>query len=348
MSEIQLQPQRRSPATMKQVAALAGVGIKTVSRVINHEPNVAEATAARVWEAVRSLDYHVDLQAGSLRRAGGRTRTLGLLVGSVDNPFAGAIHRAVEDFAIQREVAVFASSFDDDPEREELAVKAFLRRRVDGLILTTVKKQQEYARSLRELGIPVVYVDRRPADTGFDTVTSDNRGGARAATAHLIAHGHRRIALLTDRLDIQTAADRQQGFFDALGHAGIPTTGVPVVTELHDAAAAQRELARLLASDEPPTAVFSSQNLVTLGALHALRAAGAHHSVALVGFDDLPLADLLEPGVSVMAQNPQEIGRVAVNRLFARLEGDDSPARYIEVPTELIRRGSGEIPAPSA
>lgn len=331
---------------MKQVAALAGVGTKTVSRVINNEPNVAEATAARVWQAVRSLDYHVDMQAGSLRRADGRTRTLGLLVGSVDNPFAGSIHRAVEDTAIQREVAVFASSFDDDPDREELAVQAFLRRRVDGLILTTAKKQQDYARSLRERGIPVVYIDRRPAGAGFDSVASDNRGGARAATEHLIEHGHRHIALLTDRMDIETAAERQQGFFDALGRAGIPTTQAVVVNELHDEAAAQGALARLLASDEPPTAVFSSQNLVTIGALHALRAAGLQHTVALVGFDDLPLADLVEPGVSVVAQNPQEIGRIAVDRIFARLEGDESPARHITVPTELIPRGSGEIWAP--
>lgn len=346
MSDEQTARQRRPRATMRQVATLAGVGTKTVSRVINNEPNVAAATAERVWRAVRSLDYHVDLQAGSLRRAHGRTRTLGLLVGSVDNPFAGAIHRAVEDTAIQREVAVFASSFDDDPEREVLAVRAFLRRRVDGLILTSVGRHPDYGTSLREQGIPVVYVDRRPSDSGFDSVTSDNREGARAATAHLIRHGHHRIALLTDRLDIQTAAERQRGFFDALGHAGIPTTGTPVVTELHDAGAAQRALARLLASDEPPTAVFSSQNLVTVGALHALRATGAQHSVALVGFDDLPLADLVEPGVTVVAQDPQQIGRVAVTRVFARLEGQDLPAEDIVVPTTLIPRGSGEIPAP--
>ncbi|MDJ1113268.1 LacI family DNA-binding transcriptional regulator [Microbacterium dauci] len=330
---------------MRQVATLAGVGTKTVSRVINNEPNVAAATAERVWHAVRSLDYHVDLQAGSLRRADGRTRTLGLLVGSVDNPFAGAIHRAVEDTAIKREVAVFASSFDDDPERELRAVNAFLRRRVDGLILTSVKRHPDYDASLRAQGIPVVYVDRRPLDATYDSVTSDNREGARKATEHLIRHGHRRIALLTDRLDIQTAADRQQGFFEALGHAGIATTSTPVITELHDSGAAQHALARLLASDQPPTAVFSSQNLLTVGALHALRDAGAQRSVALVGFDDLPLADLVDPGVTVVAQDPQEIGRVAVTRLFARLEGQDLAPAHIIVPTTLIPRGSGEIPA---
>jgi LacI family transcriptional regulator len=333
---------------MKQVAALAGVGIKTVSRVVNHEANVAPGTASKVWEAVAALDYHVDLQAGSLRRAGGRTRTLGLLVSSVDNPFAGAIHRAVEDAAVQRDVSVFTSSLDDDPLREARAVSAFLQRRVDGLILTTASPRPDYLGAVLQRGLPVVYIDREPVDETLDAVTSDNRAAAEHATAHLIARGHRRIALLADRLDIGTARDRQQGFLDALGHAGISTTLTPMVTELHDAASAQVALARLLASEAPPTAVFSAQNLITVGALHALRAAGLQHAVALVGFDDIPLGDLVEPGVTVIAQDPQQIGQVAVERVFARLEGDVSPARHTIIPTTLIARGSGEIAAPAA
>lgn len=327
---------------MKHVAALAGVGVKTVSRVINHEPNVAEATAQRVWDAVKALDYHVDLQAGSLRRADGRTRTIGLLVGSVDNPFSGAIHRAVEDVAIQHQVAVFASSLDDDPSREVSAVSAFLQRRVDGLILTTAH-EPTYLASLKERHLPVVFVDRQPATPDIDTVTSDNRAGATAATAHLVKQGHRRIALLADRLAIQTASERHRGFLDALGQAGIPTHMATIVTELHDAASAHAALARLLRMDDPPTAVFSAQNLITIGALHALREAQRQHSVALVGFDDLPLADLVEPGVTVVAQDPQQIGRRAVEQLFARLDGDSSPARHTVVPTVLVERGSGEI-----
>jgi LacI family transcriptional regulator len=331
---------------MKNVAALAGVGTKTVSRVINGEPNVSAATAERVWNAVRALDYHVDLQAGSLRRADGRTRTLGLLVGSVDNPFAAAIHRAVEDGASERGVAVFASSLDDDPLREEAAVNAFMRRRVDGLILTTSGRSTSYLGSVREVGVPVVYIDREPVDSGIDSITSDNRAGAAAATEHLIAHGHRRIALLADRLEIQTAYERRQGFLAALGRAGIPTTSTPMITELHDEASAQEALTHLLHSDEPPTAILSAQNLITVGALHALRAAQQQRAIALVGFDDLPLADLVDPGVTVVAQHPHQIGRLAVERLFARLEGDASPASHTVVPTTLIIRGSGEIRPP--
>lgn len=328
---------------MKHVAALAGVGVKTVSRVINDEPNVTEATAERVWNAVRELDYQLDLQAGSLRRADGRTRTLGLLVGSVDNPFAGAIHRAVEDIAAARGVAVFASSMDDDAGRESEAVRAFLQRRVDGLILTTASDHPEYLSILRDRGLPVVYVDREPMEADVDTVASDNRAGAAAATAHLIAHGHRRIALLTDRVDLVTARERRQGYLDAHTEAGIPVPEDLIVTGLHDAKDANGALAHLLASDEPPTAAFSAQNLITIGALHALRDAGLSRSTALVGFDDVALADLMDPGVTVVAQDPQQIGTHAAERVFARLGGEGgAPVRTV-VPVTLVKRGSGEI-----
>ncbi|MBM7503540.1 LacI family DNA-binding transcriptional regulator [Agromyces aurantiacus] len=328
---------------MRHVAALAGVGIKTVSRVINGEPNVSAATTAKVLAAARTLDYEPDLQAGNLRRADGRSRTLGLLVSSVDNPFAGSMHRAIEDAALERGVAVFASSLDDDPDREQQAVSTFLRRRVDGLILTTVSESQAYLAPELRRGTPVVFVDREPAGITSDSVVSDNAAGASAATRHLLERGHRRIAYLGDRPNIRTAQERRRGFFDELGAAGVPTRGIPVIEGLHDAESARHATLDLFRGDELPTAVFSSQNLVTIGVIRALRELGRHRDTALVGFDDVPLGDLLDPGITVIAQAPQDIGRIAAERIFARLDGDTSPATRTVVPTRLIERGSGEI-----
>jgi len=344
LSNPELDEGPRARPTMRHVAALAGVGIKTVSRVINGEPNVSAATVAKVREAARTLDYQPDLHAGNLRRADGRTRTLGLLVGSVDNPFAGAVHRAVEDAALARGVAVFASSLDDDPDREQATVDAFLRRRVDGLILTTVSDSQAYLAPEQRRGTPIVFVDREPAGLSSDVVVSDNADGAATATRHLIEHGHRRIAYLGDRVRIQTARERRRGYLEELGRAGVATRDLPMIDELHDEASAREATLALFAQPDPPTAIFSSQNLVTIGVIRALRELGRHHDTALVGFDDVPLADLLEPGVTVVAQDPYAIGRTAADRVFARLDGDDSPAARTVIATELIARGSGEIP----
>ncbi|THV42527.1 LacI family DNA-binding transcriptional regulator [Glycomyces buryatensis] len=329
---------------MRQVAKLAGVGLKTVSRVINGEPGVTPATARRVTDAARALDYQPDVHAGNLRRSDRRTGTLGLLISSVDNPFAGAVHRAVEDAAAPRGVAVFASSFDDDPNREREAVIAFLRRRVDGLILTTSTASQAYLEPEVRRGTPIVFVDREPSGIDLDAVVSDNAEGAARATAHLLARGHRRLAYLGDRREIQTARERRRGFLEALGRAGIPTGEATVVEELHSERGARDALLRLLDSPDPPTAVFSAQNLITVGAIRALRERGRALDTALVGFDDVDLADLLEPGITVVAQHPEDIGRIAAERVFARLDGDDSPTRRIVVGTTLIERGSGEIP----
>jgi LacI family transcriptional regulator len=333
---------------MRQVAEHAGVSVKTVSRVVNGEPSVAPATLRRVLSAAAALDFQPDPHAGNLRRSDRRTRTLGLLISSVDNPFAGAIHRAVEDAALGRGFAVFASSLDDDPEREEAAVAAFTRRRVDGLILTTSTQEQRYLEPEVRRGTPVVFVDRRPTGIACDAVVSDNAEGAAAATRHLLARGHRRLAYLGDRPAIQTAGERRRGFLEALGQAGVPVSDAVVVEGLHDETVAREALLRLLDGPEPPTAVFSAQNLITIGALRALRERGRHRDTALIGFDDVALADLMDPGVTVMAQHPDDIGRIAAERVFARLDGDDSPAQRVTVGTTLIERGSGEIPARSS
>ena len=330
-------------ATMRHVAALAGVGLKTVSRVINEEPNVSAATIARVMDAATRLNYQPNLHAGNLRRADRKTLTLGLVVGSVANPFAGALHRAVEDAARERGTAVFASSLDDDPLRERGIVDALLRRRVDGLILTTVTRSQSYLLPEQEHGTPLVFVDRTPIGIEADAVVSDNAEGAATATRHLLDYGHRRIAYFGDRHDIQTAGERKRGFLEQMAAAGIATSELSIVEDLHDADSSRIAVLERLDSAEPPTAIFGSQNLVTMGVIRALRERGVQHSIALVGFDDFVLSDMLDPGVTVVAQNPARIGAIAAARIFARLDGDAAPEETYVVPTRLIVRGSGEI-----
>lgn len=334
----------RSRPTMRHVAALAGVGLKTVSRVVNGEPNVAQETIERVREAVERLDYQLDLNAGNLKRANGRTQTLGLLVGSVANPFSGAVHRAIEQKAWERDTAVFASSLGGDPDREQAIVRAFLRRRVDGMILGTTGGVDSCLAADATRRTPLVFIDRASAGVGADAVISDNFTGAAQAARHLLDHGHRRIAYCGtgDRAEIQPARERSRGFMKELDRAGVAAADVRVLQDLNDAGA-RNAVATLLRSGSRPTAIFAGDSPATIGAARALRDAGLHNSVALVGFDDFALADLMEPGVTVIAQDPKKIGQIAAERLFARIDGSgEEPQTYV-VPTTLIARGSGEL-----
>lgn len=334
-------PVRPRP-TLHHVAELAGVSAKTVSRVMNGERYVAAETVTRVRDAARSLDYHPDLNAGSLRRNDRRTGTIGLLVSGVDNPFSGIVHRAVEDVARLHATAVVTSSIEDDPAREREVVSALMRRRVDGLIVMPAASDQAYLEPNLERGMSFVFVDREPAGLAADCVVADNTEGAARATRHLLDHGHRRIAFLGDLSGLQTMQSRRRGYIEELMRADCLVPEL-IVEGSHDPASARDAVLRLLGLDHPPTAIFSAQNLVTAGAVRALHECGREWDVALISFDDLELGDVLKPGLSTLAQDPYTIGRIAAERLFARLEGDVSPASRIVVPTRFIERGSGEI-----
>jgi LacI family transcriptional regulator len=336
----------RPRATIRDVAALAGVGIKTVSRVINDEANVSAQTRERVLRAVQALNFQPHQGAGALRRGDRKTLTIGLLLDAVDNPFSAAINRAVEVVASQRDTAVFAASFDDDPERERQLVAAFTRRRVDGLILTTYGQDQGYLHSERELGTPIVFVDRLPNGMVADAVVSDNYDASAAATRHLIWRGHTRIAHLGDELHISTARERRHGFSDAMERAHL-ADGAVHVDDLRTQHAADAAVRELMSSRRPPTALFTSQNMITIGAVRALHQMRLQHTVALVGFDDFALGDALDPGITVMAQDPTRIGTIAAERVFARMDGETSPATTTVIPTTLLIRGSGEISPPT-
>jgi len=322
---------------------LAGVGTKTVSRVINDEANVSPQTRARVQRAVLALNFKPNQGAGSLRRSDRKTLTLGLLLDAVDNPFSALINRAVESVAYLRDTAVLAASSDNDPERERIMVDAFARRRVDGLILNTVTEDQGYLQAEREQGTPLVFVDRPPTGLVADAVITNNYEAAIDATQHLVSHGHRHIAHVGDESATSTAWARLRGFSDAVAQAGLTNTSRQVngLRSEHESYAAVHGLMQL---DNPPTAVFTSHYLLTLGAIRALHDLQLEERTALIGFDDIVLADLVRPAITVMAQDPTRLGTLAAERIFARLDGDTSPVQTVVVPAKLIARGSGEIP----
>src|SRR4051794_16110817 len=330
---------------MKEVARVAGVSLATVSRVVNGTGEVRDDLAERVHEAVRMLGSRRDLTASTLRRADRQSASIGLIIEDVSNPFFSAVHRGVEDVARPHGVLTFVGSSDERPERERELAEAFGARGVDGLVIVPCAADQSYLLRDHQAGTPLVFVDRPPRFIPGDAVVSDNAGGARAAVEHLIARGHRRIGFLGDRLSIFTAAERRAGYRLALAGAGLPAAPELERVELVDSALAQDAARALLLAADPPTALFTGQNLITIGAIRALRELGLQHSVALVGFDDVTLGDLVDPGVTVVAQDPHTLGRRAGELLFERLGGLEADSRFVVVPTALIERGSGEIPA---
>jgi LacI family transcriptional regulator len=329
---------------MRDVAARAEVSFKTVSRVVNDEVGVSPALSVRVRRAIDELGFRPHAGARTLRRSDSRTASIALLLEDVGNPFSAAVQRAVEDEAVPRGVMVFSASIDEDPARERALAREFGGRHADGLLLAPAGDDQSYLATELPAGTAVVCVDREARNFAVDSVVTTNALGAAEGVRHLAAAGHRRIAFLGDRRTILTAQQRYEGYCDGLRSLGSGHDPALVVHDLRASAEADGAVTALLARPDPPTALFTAQNLVTIGAVRALRRLGVAESVALVGFDDFPLADLLSPGVTVVAQDPAAIGRIAAGLLFARIAGDTSPPGVRLVPTTLIRRGSGEIP----
>jgi LacI family transcriptional regulator len=293
-----------------------------------------------VGAAIEELGFQRNDLARSLRQ-GRSSSTIGLVIEDVGNPFYSAIAQAVEHAAREHGCLLITSSCEEDPDRERELVQALMRRRVDALIL--VPASHDHAYLPRELGgnTPIVFLDRPPEGIDVDCVLLDNLGGARAAVQHLLAQGHRRIAYVADPDTLYTAGERLAGYREAMQGAGVEIDPALVRLGSHDAAQAEAVVRELLAlpPETRPTALFCGNNRHTVGALRALR--GLEDEMALIGFDDFELADLL--GTTVVRHDAQDLGLHAAALAFARLSGIEGPARRVIVETQIVARGSGEV-----
>jgi LacI family transcriptional regulator len=329
--------------TMRDVARVAGVSAKTVSRVFNDDPHVTVETRERVRWAMQKLNYVPNLLARSFRA--GADAAVGLAVPDIADPFFAAMTGSIEVDLVGRGMAVVITSLFHGglaAERERAALEALLRRQISGLIVACVSADQSYLTPWQER-TPMVFVDRAPRKLTGVYVIEDDLGGAREAVTHLASHGHRRVAFLGVSTPVTTTQRRLKGYRSALVENGLDESPDLVCMPAESADESAAELVKRLAAPNAPTAVFSSNIPCTMALVQALRQA-ERTDIALVGFGDFPMAGALTPAVTVVDQNPARLGHIAVERLLARIEDPGAePRRRTVLPVHLIPRGSGEL-----
>lgn len=328
---------RTAPTRLLDVANAAGVSLRTASRVLNDDPRVAPVTRQRVREAMLGLRFEPDAMARSLRA--GTDTAIGFVVESISDPFFAGVIDAVEREMSRHGRSVLVTSTRRDPGQERDVIGRMLQRRIAGLLLCPTGENHSWLDAER---VPIVLVDRPAPGLSADLVEIDDHRAAFDAVAHLITHGHRRIAYVGDTPAIPTSAARLRGYRDALAHHRVEADEYLVNYECATSQDAAHAVSALIGGSRPPTAILSATTRASLGVVPALHSAG-RTDIALVAFGDFPMADALRPAVTVVDHPGHEIGRVAAARLLARLGQPGLAVERIQVPARIIERGSGEL-----
>ncbi|MFI7431834.1 LacI family DNA-binding transcriptional regulator [Micromonospora sp. NPDC049836] len=325
--------------TIYDVARKAGVSPATVSRVLNGRASVDPEMAARVRQATVDLDYRPNAVARSLRRS--RTSLWAVIISDIGNPFFTSMVRGVEDVAQEAGFSVVLCNGDENPEKEARYVAAALAERMAGVIISSSGRPALINR-LVQAGIPVVAIDRQPRGIAVDTVLVDNTHGAELATTHLIDNGYRRIACITGPRRISTAMHRLRGYQKALKASGKPAPDELIRYADFREEGGYRAMASLLATEEPPDAVFATNNLMTVGAVECLvdSGIGVPDRCGIVGFDDIPWAHLVRPSLSTVTQPTYDLGRSAAALLVERIADPAKAPSTVVLRTELRVRES--------
>lgn len=334
--------QRRSPG-MREVAAHAGVALKTVSRVVNREPGVTAATVERVQASIEALGYTRKTHRPTRNRLVTHG-AIGVVVQQLSEPFQARLAAAIVTDANERGYVALVSSSEAQPAREQAVVDSMEARGVAGMIVVPAPSGVDYQQSFASGRIPVVLADRPIPELKLDTVLADNVGGAHAGVRHLLERGHRRIALIGADPSFASARERFRGYRRALADFGVePDPAIECLQWLRPNVVA-RVLDQLVQLPDPPTAIFSANGFYTVEIARELK---RFESIAVVCFDDLPLSEAVLDGLTVVEQFPEEIAHTATDFLFRRIDGWDGDPQEVRIRTDLIIRSSSTTRPPA-
>jgi DNA-binding LacI/PurR family transcriptional regulator len=329
--------------SIKDIARVANVSHSTVSRALRSSPLVSRETTERIQKIAHQAGYRVSAVARSL--ATSKTRTIGVVVSSVRDPFVAEVVTGIEHMAINHGYSVFLASCNAEAIREAKVVQSFEERRVDGIIVLDSRIGSLYAEHLSKMKIPIVLINKFRLGEFMYSVAIDNLTASRDATAHLIQLGHTRIAYIGDRDGFQSDTDRFGGYRQALEHADIPFQPHLVAHGDGEPQGGEEAMKQLLTLPEPPTAVFCFNDMSALGALRTLRSFRLRvpQDISLVGFDDLFFAPYLSPALTTVRQPKEHMGKLATEIVLKLLSGT-SCEYNVKVQGELIVRESTSGP----
>jgi LacI family transcriptional regulator len=333
-------------ATIKDVARLAGVAISTASAAINRSAPVSDDVIAKVDAAIREIGYVPHGGARSLRM--GQSQLIGLILPDITNPHFAKVAKVVETACLKAGYmdAVYSTSEDDDRERQILAMMRM--QRVAGLIIIPTRSDAEHgARLAEQIHVPTVLLDSFVTGLPYDVVKLDNVTAGRLATEHLIALGHRRIAVTTGRPNIATGEDRLRGYLDALAAHGIPVEHPLLIAGRFDQATAHASTLKLLREPDPPTAIFALSNMMALGVLNAIQEVGLNvpRDISVVSIDDFDFANIMNPPPTVVAAPVEQMAQRAIDALLGEIRNKGTPTGRVELfEPRLISRASAGRP----
>lgn len=333
----------RSIPTLADVAAEANVHIGTASRALNEATRdmVKAETALRVREAADRLGYSPNVLAGSLRSQ--KTASIGVVLPDLTNPFLPPIVRGIEDVLARRGYVALIGNTDNDEKAERKLVKTLRARRVDGFIIATSKLDHPVIESLADSGTPIVLITRSTDRDDISSVISDNAGGIRAAVDHLVELGHKNIVHIAGPSTVSTGRDRAKAFADAMRDNNMPIGKADIVLcEQYSISEGLAATKKIFATRSDVTALVAANDRVALGVLQALRELhiSCPTDVSVVGFNDMPFADLVTPPLTTIRVNQYDVGAQAAEVLLDRLTNPHSISKTVVLPVKLIIRGS--------